>query len=572
MHIDDFEEDFLPQILFRGFDYYKRALVQNLSRSGNVWTAQVTGGKRYTVEVEFSQNGKITDLSCDCPYDWDSFCKHEAAVLFKLQDVLMDEEPEEGSIAEQVKTLSLLEDLSREQLISLVREMVELKPELGLLVRAIAAEPEHETGTADKLNIVDELITTVLKELQVFDAYKADRLGYFDIPDYPDGLLQRVFSLLHESLWGGKYQEVIAIASVLLGRVAEACYEGIDCDGELMTVYAKGFDFIVKVCALDELTDAQRKEFIEDLLSLSSEVACFDVVGWEYDLIEQANYLCRETAHTEVIEKFIEKQVEEEQVVDLHSSYRKKRQLLLLYHIYKNSRPKEFVDEFLFEHIDFPELRKLAVDRAVDEGRLDGAEALALEGERQARERLAFGLENDFMLKRCCIYEIAGLTEKLRAVLQDMLFSFGDFDLFDRYKSTFLPQQWPAAASDLLIQYAELEESEPGLFRRDLYANMLLAEEQYKQLYDLVAAHPQMVLNYDEVLLPEYTEEVYSIYSTLIMQRASEAAKRTEYHRVCGLIGRLKSINGEREAEACKSEIRAHYFRKPAFMDELQKV
>jgi len=101
---------------------------------------------------------------------------------------------------------------------------------------------------------------------------------------------------------------------------------------------------------------------------------------------------------------------------------------------------------------------------------------------------------------------------------------------------------------------------------------MLLAEEQYKQLYDLVAAHPQMVMDYDEVLLPEYAGEVYSLYSTLIMKRASGAAKRTEYHRVCELIGRLKSINGEREAEACKSEIRAQYFRKPAFMDELDRV
>jgi hypothetical protein len=56
------------------------------------------------------------------------------------------------------------------------------------------------------------------------------------------------------------------------------------------------------------------------------------------------------------------------------------------------------------------------------------------------------------------------------------------------------------------------------------------------------------------------------------MKEATLASKRTEYHRVCELIARLKSIDGEQEAEACKSKIRELYSRKSAFMDELENV
>jgi hypothetical protein len=573
MHLDDFEEDFLPQILFRGLDYYRRALVQELSRSGNRWTARVTGSQRYTVEVVLSQKREITNISCNCPYDWDPFCKHEAAVLFELRDVIDERDTEENSIEEQSKSFSLLKEMSSEQLISLIMEMVDFKPELGTLVQTATAGHKPETRMAEKLKIVDDLLDTILEELQGFEAHKAERLGYFDIPDYPDELLQNVFSLLYESLREGKYQEVIGLTSVVLSRFAEACYDGIDSDGELVTVYAEAFVFIEKICDLDELSDTLREEFIQDLLKLSSEIACFDQLDWEFDLIEQAFHLCRRNAHTELVAEFIEKQLDGERALNFPSgNHRIERQLMLLYNIYIHNRKKEFVDAFLSEYINFPIIRKLAIDRLMDEMRLDDAEGLALDGQHQAKEMLSSGLEYDFMLKRCCIYEIAGEKEKMREILRDLILTFGVIDLYDRYKSTFSPQQWPAAASELIMKYAELKALKPELFRRESYACMLISEQQYEHLYELVAAHPEMVLDYDELLLSDYAGGVYSIYTTLIMKEATLASKRTEYHRVCELIARLKSIDGEQEAEACKSKIRELYSRKSAFMDELENV
>ena len=50
------------------------------------YEAEVEGSQIYTVFVELEENGEISDMSCDCPYDWEEFCKHEAAVLYALRE------------------------------------------------------------------------------------------------------------------------------------------------------------------------------------------------------------------------------------------------------------------------------------------------------------------------------------------------------------------------------------------------------------------------------------------------------------------------------------------------------
>ena len=87
MNITDFEEYFSPRILERGKEYYRNHHVITLDRiEEGYYEAEVEGSQIYTVFVELEENGEISDISCDCPYDWEEFCKHEAAVLYALRE------------------------------------------------------------------------------------------------------------------------------------------------------------------------------------------------------------------------------------------------------------------------------------------------------------------------------------------------------------------------------------------------------------------------------------------------------------------------------------------------------
>jgi len=49
------------------------------------YRAKVEGSELYTVVVEFDQQVEINFTTCDCPYIYGEYCKHQAAVLYALK-------------------------------------------------------------------------------------------------------------------------------------------------------------------------------------------------------------------------------------------------------------------------------------------------------------------------------------------------------------------------------------------------------------------------------------------------------------------------------------------------------
>lgn len=77
---------FDTKILKRGKNYYHDGAVLSIEKvADNEYTADVEGSEIYEVMVEMNDDGKIFDISCDCPYDMGEYCKHEAAVLYALR-------------------------------------------------------------------------------------------------------------------------------------------------------------------------------------------------------------------------------------------------------------------------------------------------------------------------------------------------------------------------------------------------------------------------------------------------------------------------------------------------------
>jgi SNF2 family DNA or RNA helicase len=81
------------KIYRRGINYYNqgRVLQYRINKlEPNLYqiSAQVSGSKRYQVksEIRLRQESIELESSCDCPYDWEEYCKHEVAVLNKFME------------------------------------------------------------------------------------------------------------------------------------------------------------------------------------------------------------------------------------------------------------------------------------------------------------------------------------------------------------------------------------------------------------------------------------------------------------------------------------------------------
>ncbi len=87
MTIDSFEKGIEQKIIDRGFHYYENDYIEGFESLGNKeFSATVVGSEEYSVFIKLGYKNTIIEHSCDCPYDWGNYCKHEVAVLYYIRD------------------------------------------------------------------------------------------------------------------------------------------------------------------------------------------------------------------------------------------------------------------------------------------------------------------------------------------------------------------------------------------------------------------------------------------------------------------------------------------------------
>jgi len=121
VNLKNFEEYFDDAILKRGLDYYKSGYVESLELDDDTWIADVSGNDDYEVTVTLSANGDIVDTTCDCPYDWGNYCKHQAAVLYALRN-RKNITPNPKKAVKKPKLEDVLGKLDKQTLLSIVLE------------------------------------------------------------------------------------------------------------------------------------------------------------------------------------------------------------------------------------------------------------------------------------------------------------------------------------------------------------------------------------------------------------------------------------------------------------------
>ena len=110
----------------RGQQYLADGAVQALKQTGeHTLKAQVQGSDvhPYLVTIRFDAED-VTDVECTCPYHEGSWCKHIVATLLKAMDDERVPKTDPAAVAD------LMNDLDRDDLISLVERLVEHDPSL----------------------------------------------------------------------------------------------------------------------------------------------------------------------------------------------------------------------------------------------------------------------------------------------------------------------------------------------------------------------------------------------------------------------------------------------------------
>lgn len=126
----------------RGRRYYCNGAILNPVLQGNSLWADCEGSMIYQPRVTLGPQG-VEDSSCTCPYDWGGLCKHQVALLLTYSH-----DRDRFRKIQPLKTL--LAQRSREDLLTLIEQMVRRYPDLLDVVEVPAAPTAGQAPNLDK--------------------------------------------------------------------------------------------------------------------------------------------------------------------------------------------------------------------------------------------------------------------------------------------------------------------------------------------------------------------------------------------------------------------------------------
>jgi len=268
---------------------------------------------------------------------------------------------------------------------------------------------------------------------------------------------------------------------------------------------------------------------------------------------------------------FIRNQDEAQKILDvfplLETSYSGSPypdQLLIEFEIIERLEGAEAADQYLTAHIDLPEMRMLAVDRAF-------AAKHYLRVEKLCREALKEDIRGYFNQRPPWAYYLERLYretnqwDKLLETVRLLLFQ-RDISYFQKLKDIYVRQGiWEERREPL---WRELSKKLPD----HEYAGLLAQEGEAAKLLDVVKDHPIYVFQYGKQLASSYPTETYAMYEARLLEEAGEATDRRKYRQVCRKIKDFAAAGTKGKAVELINRLAAMYPRRPAMLEELLKT
>jgi len=141
----------------RGEDYFQDGSIMDAVIQGMKLRAMCEGSdyEPYQITVTLNDNG-IEDYDCSCPYDYGGICKHIVALLLEYIHNRKD-----FRVVEPVdKTLA---DRSKEELISIINEMIEREPKFSSIVEVTAATQKARQNKTVDVNVYRRQAKSVMR-------------------------------------------------------------------------------------------------------------------------------------------------------------------------------------------------------------------------------------------------------------------------------------------------------------------------------------------------------------------------------------------------------------------------
>ena len=251
----------------------------------------------------------------------------------------------------------------------------------------------------------------------------------------------------------------------------------------------------------------------------------------------------------------------------LFSGIHEKRRFDCKISLHRHLYGKENTQKELYQNILIKELRIIAIKDAMEEKDYDEAEKLCLEkANAENTWHYRNGDPEDWNNMLYDIYKTANNRGKSKSAQSKKLLLMGNEKFWGVLKQIYKKcGAWNENYESLLD---ELKNSR----RTVCYRSVLISENEKKRLLEDVMENPYDLFYYGKYLVGEYPSRYMSLCYKEISESCAQAKDRREYKKITKNIAQLIKWKGNDTAKSLIEELMQRYPRKPALLDELEKV
>ena len=560
----NFESIIDPEILERGWQYFRSGHVRNLTQEGDgVWTARVKGTVTYDVVIE---PGPDDDLECECtcPYEWGPYCKHVAAVLYAIQEqsggvVQTTARPAKSPKQKSKDRLrAILEGLSREELIAILTQQFEKDRAFADRVLAqYSEEVPHKSVYARRVR----------------ESLKAGQ-GEYGYIDYwgASAAVKGIHEMLADAdtlLASGSANKTIPMLQAIIEGLVSVIEEADDSNGEIGGAIEEAFQRLERAA---ELLPANEKR---DLLSYCLTEAFREQYkdwDWKWDWLEVATRLAASAQDREAVFTALDRMAGRRSDAEFLGDFDAEQAAHIKLNMIERMDGPEKALEFMLRHQHLERMRQRLVQFYIDRGNLAEARKLCADAlwqlEVRASRHLYRGVYEKFLLE---IAEREGDTGEIVRLARDQFVSTGDFRYYDQLKKTVAPAHWPGFVEELIQTISKTRDDwhTATYFLPEIYAR----EGMWDKLLEMVKQEGARLLEpYRRQLEERYPDEVCAVYEKSVYKHLETSSSRKVYQQICQYLSRMKKPGKEARVNQIVAEIQAKYPKRRALMEELARV
>lgn len=562
---------FKQHILDRGAEYYQDGYVSLFNRTEKGIEAEVKGTEDYHVEIEL-EGENVIHMTCDCPHaESGNNCKHMAAVLFRFEEELYNEDVAREDTAEIENIELTWEDRytkQRKNAIELVNKIPEKEVRnllVGFVMEDASLRNKLELTYSEKFDAKQMLL---LKDEIQDIVHSYSRRGYVDwyhASEFTSALsyfLQSKVTLLIERNHLEQAFELTNLVFHCIGNI-----DMDDSDGGSAYVADKCYECWKMIV---EKSDEQRRTKMKKWFELHQN-------GYVVDYMEEylQEFLLSEFPSDELIREKIK---ELDEVIRKHSDSHDCTSLYSAHYGYENVIIKRMeymkklgctedeIMEFRNKHRRFFAVRELEISEALSVQDYQRAKEVLLES-----KEMDAGYQNQvqrYSKQLIDVYDKLGEKENYCSELLYQLEKYYHHDLqyFHALKAEISQEeQWEEIVNRIIASNRN----------EDFVCEILNEEKRYRELMNIIEKNDNVYLldKYESNIKKVLPESVIACYERYILREVRRVSDRKNYRYLMQHLQKIHKCPGGLEvATRIAAKWRVEYKRRSAMMDELSKI